>query len=160
MIQYFEKFHEKEKFVLTSSNKYFLHNLRTVLKKFSFEEMGDFFFLDRKTDNSWQSVNLTDIEVYDDDRKLGLHKEESWNKLIFDYMFATLPFESTSKFLDIIFTIASEFNLIVAHRDNVCSREDLERMFNKYRDDVQNTLQGEPGSEIVRINILMSYPRK
>lgn len=143
----YDKFHEEEVIILKTTTAYTVNALRAYLLSLHFTEIDDFYVLDRMDKHPiWQTMSIAHINVFFDTKKINLIDDDFWNKLAISYLFSTVPFEFIDKFLDVTFNIAEKFNLQVEYNGSLCNKNDLVMIFHEYREDVQQSLDGEPGS--------------
>lgn len=74
--------HEKEIFILKSSNLFSLKELRKQLKILKFKEIDDFCSLKRKDIiYPWRSINITSVNVYNLNTHIDLIDDDSWVRM-------------------------------------------------------------------------------
>lgn len=98
------------------------------------------------------SVNLGGVE------KFGFGTSR-WDELQLQYLFAHLPFEEHERFIAAVERTSDLLQLLPHYRGAVATAQRLREEFAKAREEVLQTTGEEPGSEVLAILILDTYPR-
>jgi hypothetical protein len=157
----YKYYHESKEVFLKSKKLLSVSALRKVLNNLNFkeEETYDTLWLER-TDKveDWQSENVAVLSIFKNDNILYFDEKNEWDAIKLECCFASLPFSSTEKFLEIVSILAKTFDLDIVHEGIVMNENKLLDKFKVYRDELTKELDA-PGEESTDMLISLSYPR-
>lgn len=135
--------------------------LAPIFLKLGFTFHDDIVSLDRhERIPPWQHSSVVEIELlFRGDEVYGFDEGE-WDTMRIKYLFASLPFELSDKFLEIAFLIGNELSLPLTQAGAAIDQMWLRQRFNWIRQELLDKTGEEPGSEGLAILIHSTYPRR
>lgn len=160
------KLHESESVTLLLSSPLHPKSIAQTLGAIGFEYCDDFCFLPRSdTAEQWQSSNIATVTFFQGDTEVNYYfddvvaDEPLCDRLVFEYLFASLPPCFIKRFLDIIRESQLLLLGVLEHRGRHTDIQSLEVIFGTYLDEVGEELAEKPGSEFLARIISDFYPR-
>ncbi|QDU50174.1 hypothetical protein [Gimesia panareensis] len=159
MINY-EYLHELEAVELSSVTKRSVNELLPVFVSLGFTLHDDIVSLDRKdTVPPWQHTSVVEVEVCCGEEEVFGFKKGEWDTLCMKYLFASLPFEFTDRFIEVVFQLSEELGTSVKYQGAGVNAKELTRLFTDIRDELVSETGEIAGSEGLAILIHSTYPR-
>lgn len=156
----YEYLHEVESVELRSASKRPLHELLPVFRSLGFTLHDDVVSLDRIGKvPPWQHPSIVEVDVQCDEEEVFGFKRGMWDVLHLKYLFATLPFELTDEFVDIVFRLCDKLGLSATYQGAVVDARTLKSQFSHVHDELLSETGESPGSEGLAILIHSTYPR-
>jgi len=148
-----KKVHEKEIFTLILPKKLQGQQAIIFFKSIGLALEDDFFYLDRKKpEGPWQSISIITIDSFFNNDQV-YPDESAIDRFIFSYLFASLPESCFGIFKDIIEKSAIHFSGKLEHNFQHVSLNQLDFLFNQWKEDLENELAEKPGTESLGILI-------
>jgi hypothetical protein len=131
----------------------------------SFEDQGfalhdDIISLDRKgIIPPWQHSSIVSVEFQLDGEEVFGFEDGEWNIILLKYLFASLPFDLSETFIQVVKEIGEEFKIIPYFHGKETDAQALRKSFLEINSEIMAKTGEAPGSESLAILIQNTYPR-
>jgi hypothetical protein len=160
MISY-EHLHEVEHVELLSPARRPVSELLPAFEGLGFTIHDDVVTLDRTGKiPPWQSSTIVAVHVQCDGEDVYGFDEGEWNVIQLRYLFASLPYELSEKFVDVAFNVSKNLFTPVVYKGAEIDAEGLRARFAQVRADLLARTREDAGSEALAILIHSTYPRR
>lgn len=157
----YEHFHEVEHVEICTSALRPIPELAPIFRKLGFTFHDDVVSLDRKENiPPWQHSSIVEVEIICSGEEIFGFEEGEWESIRIQYLFASLPFELTDKFVETAFLISKELSLPLQKAGATIDEIWLRQRFDWIRQDLLEQTGEEAGSESLAILIHSTYPRR
>ena len=107
----------------------------------------------------WQHRSIVELKVARKGKECYGFKRGDWDQIVLEYLFAHLPFDCASRFLDTVDITHQRLGLVPVFRGQSVTRKLLEKSFAEMKDELSEKTGEVPGSESLVIFIQSTYPR-
>jgi hypothetical protein len=157
----YEYLHEVEQLEICSPVHRPITELAPIFRKLGFTFHDDIVSLDRQERvPPWQHSSIVEIEVLCGGEEVFGFDEGEWDTILIKYLFASLPFELTDKFVEIAFLLSKEFSLPLMQAGATIDEMWLRQRLTWIRQELLDQTGEEAGSEGLAIQIHSTYPRR
>ena len=157
----YDYLHEVESVELHSPIRRPLSELPRLFRPLGFVVHDDVLSLDRDDKvPPWQHSSTVEIEVQRDSKEVFGFRAGEWDVVCFRYLFATLPYELTDRFIEVAVAASARLSLPMISNGRPVDEDALRQWFAQIREELLTETGEEPGSEGLAILIHSTYPRR
>ena len=157
----YEYLHEVEHVEIRSPIPRPISELAPIFRSLGFTFHEDIVSLDRQERMPpWQHSSVVEVEVLCGGEEIFGFDEGQWDTIRIKYLFASLPFELTDKFVEIAFLMSKEIAIPLERAGETIDEKSLRERFAWIRKELLDQTGEEAGSEGLAILIHSTYPRR
>ncbi len=157
----YEHLYEVEQVEIHSQVARPVAELAPIFLKLGFTVHDDVVSLDRRGRiPPWQHSSVVEIEILLCGEEVFDFAEGKWDTMRIKYLFASLPFELTEKFIENAFSIGKDLSLPIMYAGLEIDEQWLRQRLGWIRQKLLDQTGEEAGSEGLAIIIHSQYPRR
>lgn len=157
----YEYLHEAEHVELVSLMPQPVSALLPVFEELGFTLHDDVVSFDRAGRiPPWQHSSVVEVEVLYNGEEIFGFDDGAWDVVRLKYLFATLPYELTETFFDLVFAVSARLSTSVRFEGISVDETSLRESFARIRDELIAETGEDAGSERLAIMIHRTYPRR
>jgi hypothetical protein len=108
----------------------------------------------------WQHPSVVEVEVLHEGEEVFGFEEGLWDTIELKYLVASLPFENTNRFLDVVATTSRSLGIPPEFKGEETTLDTIRSEFTRIRDELRAETGEDAGSERLAILIQSTYPRR